>query len=262
MSLQEEVEDTRQVVGIDVPGDEIRAHVRRITDSRPFARAARLRRFFEFVMEQSLRDPSGHLKEHTIGVAVFDRDPDYDPRVDPIVRVEARRLRARLQAYYEACGLNEPVQFVIPKGRYVPEIRAAASMSTAERPGVWISVAPFVTLDAEGRRTPFANGLHGELLHQLIQSPEIRVVSSHGPGSPQGSARRPPHVHTAAAAVLQGSIRQTRNAVRINAQLIDTRTGAYLWSGMYDRTLADALSVQGEVAEVIAQDVRGALAAR
>ena len=95
MSLYEEVEDTRQVAG-EVPGDEIRAHVQRITDSRPFARAARLRRFFEFVIEQSLRDPAGHLKEHTIGVAVFDRDPGYDPRVDPIVRVEAQIGRAHV----------------------------------------------------------------------------------------------------------------------------------------------------------------------
>ena len=70
---------------------------------------------------------------------VFDRKPDYDPRVDPIVRVEARRLRAKLKAYYEGDGSADAVLIEFPSGSYAPRLgdrrarRAAATRSAAPR---------------------------------------------------------------------------------------------------------------------------------
>ena len=66
-----------------------------------------------------------NVKEHTLGRAVFDRNGDYDPRLDPIVRVEARRLRTKLEAYYRGPGRDESIRLEYPKGSYVPEIRRA-----------------------------------------------------------------------------------------------------------------------------------------
>ena len=75
------------------PGPEqVSAQVERLLSSRLFTRSTRLCRFLRFAVQQALAGNPSLLKEQVIGVEVFDRKPDYDPRIDPIVRVEARRL--------------------------------------------------------------------------------------------------------------------------------------------------------------------------
>ena len=69
-----------------------------------------------------------------LGVQVFERDPSYDPRIDPIVRVQARQLRFKLREFYETAGREDPIRIEIPKGSYVPEIRYAAGSTSAEEP--------------------------------------------------------------------------------------------------------------------------------
>jgi TolB-like protein len=89
-----------------------------VVASPGFAEAGRLAPFLRFVVERTLAGEP--VKEAVIGVEVFNRPPDYDPRVDPIVRVEARRLRSRLAEYYEGPGIGDPVIIQLPKGAYVP----------------------------------------------------------------------------------------------------------------------------------------------
>jgi TolB-like protein len=89
-----------------------------VVASPGFADAGRLAPFLRFVVERTLAGEP--VKEAVIGVEVFNRPPDYDPRVDPIVRVEARRLRSRLAEYYEGPGAADPVVIQLPKGAYVP----------------------------------------------------------------------------------------------------------------------------------------------
>ncbi len=81
-----------------------------------------MRRFLTFIVEARLTADyrSEELKECLVGAAVFDRHADYDPKSDPIVRVEARRLRAKLEEYYNAAGHQDSVRIDLPKGSYVP----------------------------------------------------------------------------------------------------------------------------------------------
>ncbi len=104
---------------------EVRAQLIRILASPGFANAERMRRFLTFTVEAKLRGEQDQIKEFTIGREVFDRDGEYDPRTDPIVRVEARRLRTRLDEYYAAVGAADPVRIELPKGSYVPALHAA-----------------------------------------------------------------------------------------------------------------------------------------
>ena len=84
---------TVQVPQASSPAPEtVRAQVEKIPSSRGFSRSARLSRFLKFAVEQTLAGHAEHLKEQSIGLEVFERKIDYDPRIDPIVRVEARRL--------------------------------------------------------------------------------------------------------------------------------------------------------------------------
>src|SRR5437870_2016454 len=105
----------------------IEEQLRRILASKPFVQSARMSRFLRFTVERALAGQSDRLKEYVIGVEVFDRKGSYDPRVDPIVRVEARRLRSKLKTYYEADGRADDIVIEFPKGAYAPQIRSKQS---------------------------------------------------------------------------------------------------------------------------------------
>jgi len=102
----------------------IEDELERVLRSALFARAGRLRRFLEYVVREDLAGNGGLLKEYQIGVAVFDRGPDFDPRIDTIVRVEAIKLRERLDVYFRTEGATEPIRISIPKGSYRPVFEA------------------------------------------------------------------------------------------------------------------------------------------
>jgi len=134
--------------------DAIRRHLERILASDGFARAERMSRFLRFVVEQTLRGRGDQLKEYLIGVEVFDRRESFDPRIDPVVRGEARRLRLKLKEYYDSEGQNDPVRVVLPKGSYVPRFEPASiirsaletpAATAAHRPKA-IAVLPFLNL--------------------------------------------------------------------------------------------------------------------
>lgn len=132
----------------DLDQKEVRAHLARILESSGFVKADRLCRFLRFTVEAKLNGEGDQIKEYVLGREVFDRNGDYDPRVDSIVRVEARRLRTRLEEYYSGAGQTETVRIEFPKGSYIPLIHPAEG-TTAEigepqvvqrkRLGLWIS---------------------------------------------------------------------------------------------------------------------------
>jgi serine/threonine-protein kinase len=125
---------------------EVRAQVDRIAASAPFAESERLRRFLVFTTEASLSGDAASLKEYVLGREVFERDGDYDPRLDPIVRVEARRLRAKLSQYYNGPGRKERLRIEYPKGGYAPLFVNAPKSVARSAPRVWIALAAALTL--------------------------------------------------------------------------------------------------------------------
>src|SRR5262249_52982411 len=85
-----------------------------------FVRSERVSKLLRFLVERVLEDKQHELKESVIGVEVFGRKPDYDPKVDSTVRTEAARLRARLSKYYSTEGSQDSLLIELPKGGYVP----------------------------------------------------------------------------------------------------------------------------------------------
>jgi hypothetical protein len=98
--------------------------VERLRRSRAMSGCHRLVQLLTFVVGSTVRGEATHLKETTIGVAVFGRSPDYDPKVDTIVRSQAWRLRSKLKKYYATEGANDPLIIEIPIGHYVPVFHA------------------------------------------------------------------------------------------------------------------------------------------
>ena len=83
------------------------AQLDRIGAHEKFARSPALCRFLRFTVEETIEGRGDSLKEYVIGLQVFHRDESFDPRLDPIVRVQARNLRARLKAFYETEGASD-----------------------------------------------------------------------------------------------------------------------------------------------------------
>jgi hypothetical protein len=113
--------------------DSVARELETILASHVFARAERSVRFLRFVVEMALAGKRGELKETVIGVYVFGRKPDYNPRVDPIVRMEAAKLRMRLKDYYSNEGSGNPVVIQLPKGGYGPVFRGKDVVRTFPR---------------------------------------------------------------------------------------------------------------------------------
>jgi len=89
-------------------------------ESRWFRESAQLRVFLKHVVEETLAGRQDGLKEYSLGLEVFHRPPDYDPRNDAIVRVQASQLRKRLASYYNHEGRSSTLRIDLPRGGYVP----------------------------------------------------------------------------------------------------------------------------------------------
>jgi TolB-like protein/tetratricopeptide (TPR) repeat protein len=250
------------------PGpEEIRAQLEKLLASRLFARSTRLCRFLRFSVEESLAGNGGRLKEQIIGMEVFDRRPDYDPRIDPIVRVEARRLRAKLKAYYTSPGRGDSIMIGLPKGAYLPFFKTRAATAPGSRtsliatsgsalaPRKSIAVLPFANMMPGADDDYFSDGLTEELIHLLTRIPSLRVVAWSSTSKLRGreadlaGIRRQLRVGS----VVRGSVRRTPERVRVTVQLIDSASGDYLWSETYDRGLENVFEIQGEIARAIVQ---------
>ncbi len=102
----------------DLPEAAVRAQLETILASEVFSRSRHLRRFLSFVVEQCLAGHGHSLKESVLAHELYGKGTDFDGAIDPVVRVDARRLRDKLREYYE--GRSEPVVISLPKGSYVP----------------------------------------------------------------------------------------------------------------------------------------------
>jgi TolB-like protein len=101
-----------------IPEPEVRAELDRILASKGFATAGRVSKLLRYVVEKTLAGETDQLKEYSVGVEVFERDGNYDPRLDSIVRVEAGRLRSKLDEYYNGNGTGSDIRIGLPRGGY------------------------------------------------------------------------------------------------------------------------------------------------
>ncbi len=115
------------------------AELEAILRSKAFSHSERLRRLLRFTVERTLEGQGDQLKEYLLGVEVFQKGDSFDPRMDPVVRVEFHRLRARLKTHYEGEGRASLLRIEYPKGSYAPIWRrAAAATSLLGRMRAWI----------------------------------------------------------------------------------------------------------------------------
>src|SRR5215467_3049051 len=139
-----------------VSADVIRAHLSAILTSAVFSKADRISRFLRYAVEESLGGHESRISEYSIGVEVYDRPTTFDARIDPIVRVEAGRLRSKLREYYETEGKSSSIRIEFPKGGYTPvfkEVGVTGSneprVSAPRLRGRALAVLPFADLSPQ-----------------------------------------------------------------------------------------------------------------
>jgi len=237
-----------------MPSDnDVAIQIDRILESRWFSRSERLCRFIRFSANHALSRGADRLKEYLVGVEVFDRGPAYDPRTDPIVRVEARRLRAKLKAYYASAGRDDQLRIEFPKGSYSPVFRLRPSRQINLKPAAHaaIAVSPFMNFTNSTSNESFCEGLTEELIHHLAQVPGLQVVVDHRASSRVDYGK---HLQLPGGVTkwnLRGSIRGAQGNLRIIVQLIETSSGAYIWSETYAPAIGDILAAQECIARAV-----------
>lgn len=106
--------------GLALPPGQVKEELDRILDSPDFKSTTRRRKLLRYLVEEVLAGRDKGFKGYTIATIVFGRDESFDPQSDPVVRLEARRLRHDLNSYYVSAGRNSPLRITIPKGQYAP----------------------------------------------------------------------------------------------------------------------------------------------
>lgn len=164
---------------MDPSPEEIRLQLDRLLASGGFTNAERMSGFLRYVVERAVAGESDQVKEYVIGVAVFGRDEQYDPRLDSIVRVEARRLRTKLDEYYAGDGRADPIVISVPRGSYTPAFERRPAVSPP---------APAPAIDLTARPKPWRPGLTALAVALLVALPLAFTVWRTGLWTSVGSA--------------------------------------------------------------------------
>jgi TolB-like protein len=231
----------------------VNRHLDQALSSPLFRRAERQARFLRFVVDAALQSPEATIKEFDIAVAVYDRRVDYDPRTDPIVRVEAARLRARLREYYEVTP-PESVRIDIPKGQYVPLFIAVESEPAEVVSNLSVLVPSFRSLSEDSSDQNFCDGLTEEVVHKLAQDHRLRVITQSAASWLEQREKPKPRY------LLEGSVRRAGAEIRLTLHLIELSGGGSThFSNIYQATMDDIFATQERLAEKIRIDLSSAL---
>lgn len=238
----------------------------RILGSAAFRQVHRLKRFLRFIVTEAVEGRHDKLKEYVVGVQVFGKEDSFDPRTDPVVRVQARRLRARLVRYYEEEGRADELVVELPKGGYAPQFVLRSPAATQRRPvGAALAnrnilaVLPFADHSIEQNLEHLSRGIREEIVHCVAEIPTLRLLawdtSDPGAAVRRGDTPFPTH----AAAVITGSLRRSGDHVRVTTQMIDAASGCYLWSESLDARLDNTFETQERVARSVLKRIKSEL---
>ena len=270
----------------------IREQLVRILNSGPFHHAQRRQRFLEYIVNESLAGRGERLKGYNVAQAVFDRTDTFDSNVDPIVRLEAGRLRDRLREYYDGDGRDDPIRIELPKGTYTPHIEFRQAATLDPRPvraapvkqlgmlaaaalliiavGLWglqhwnsrpslpdkpsVAVLPFDNIGTDPKWDRLTDGITEDIITDLSRSKDLVVIARNSTEVYKG---KPVDIRQIGRDlnvkyVVEGSIQPMGDQIRVTAQLIEAASGAHIWSERYDRPVDDLFVVQNDVTQRIA----------
>jgi TolB-like protein len=251
----------------DVSKHDVYEQLEKVMNSSALCQAGRLRDFLKYVVSALLEENAEPIKEYRIGVEVFGRKPSFDPRLDPIVRVEASRLRARMKQYLETEGQNDWLVIQVPKGGYMPTVEissahrkcpsiieplASDAMSTCAD-YVDLALLPFLNLGAVPSTQLVCDSLTEELIDMLADverfrvSPRVSVSQfKYQPDDARNIGKR-----LGVNFLLEGSVRHSEDLLHVKLRLIHAGTGFGRRLGSFERVVQDLVATQRDICKSI-----------
>jgi len=231
----------------------VRAQVERMTASSVFRNSPQLASFLLFIVEARLRGKAERLKGYTIGVEVLRRNTSFDPQLDPIVRVEATRLRRAIERYYAGPGVDDTIMISLPRGGYAPRIgwrtasdgaehsrepQAAAPPKPVLMPGngmPTLRVAPFVVIGTPQTRAVSFEALGGKLAEAFALFDIINIAAAAPPNvRPAQPSGTQPSPAARSDYRLDGVVDYRGDTVDLRFRLIDESDATVIWSRSFE----------------------------
>ena len=241
---------------MQISPEEIRAQLAEILDSNDFQASTRLKNFLRYIVEETLRGKGGALKAYNIAVDVFDLGENFDPRINPLVRTEAGRLRSKLEHYYLLNPASK-IYISIPKGGYGASFAYKGEASAGVDPGqqakaapylfapqkvtqpdykATILIMPFETSSDSAEVKHFTFRLINEITVGLTKFQDLRVIDhSRALRITELAPRLKSKLYeTQARFVLSGSVQLDSSLFSVWSFLIDAKTGCNLWAEKFE----------------------------
>ena len=230
---------------------DLEAVVAKICNSSSLRRSPRLQRFLKYIVDQGSSGPAESIKEYSIAVAVYDKAVSFDPQLDPIVRVEAGRLRSRLLEYYAGPGRDDAVIVELPKGTYLPVIRDQRPASPQTAPDS-LAVIP-LRRDSDLELSYLVEGISEALTIRLARAgihvaPWSLVLATITDHSDLAVNAETLGVKT----LLVLSAKASDAAFDVHAEWLDPGSKTHLWGKRYNRLRDDLLSIEVDIFDEVA----------
>jgi tetratricopeptide (TPR) repeat protein len=247
----------------DLTRQALAAELDRICESLAFRHSHRHQQFLRYLIECKLARRPAALREIALGIDFFRREPStYDPKADAVVRVEAARLRQRLDRYYHAEGTAAPFEISLDKGSYLPmfRVRAPAAVASGAQPSIAVLPLPPATTSAADVQS--AAALTDEIVQTLSRLPQVRVF---GPESSIAAeaAMAPAEARDRlrVAWIVRGCWSDDDSRTLL-LEVVGTATGSALFTQRIDTTATDALSLHQSVRSELLHHFAGWLGVR
>ncbi len=251
---------------MEITAEQVRLQLDRLLRSPDFAASARLKDFLRYICDETLQGRGDQIKAYSIAVTVFGRSEDFDPMLDPIVRVEAGKLRKFLERYY-LIHTNDPVIIQIPIGTYIPvftpgnpgsetwasdlesilqiDAKSVTGGPVQEKLPVLLLVPP-LNLSENSDYDQLSVGLIEDLLMYMrgTRMLDIRVI-------PSSSREGDEYINTAATGfIIHGKIQASQSQIRVYISLARARDNSRLWTEKYSCPLSslDIIEFQEQIA--------------
>ncbi len=259
--------------------EEVREQLAAILQSADFQASQRLKDFLAYIVEATLNGKSERLKAYSIAVDVFDLGENFDPRINPLVRTEAGRLRSKLDHYYLLNPASK-IHISMPKGGYTAVFSPIEEPNTRPGPAGHLNeaysfapqkvaqpehkaallVMPFDNINSSVEARQFSAGLVNEITLGLTKFQELKVIDythasrlaaiiQRGKGKP---------VESQARFALGGGVQMDGSALKVWGFLVDAKTSYTIWSEKFDLKLDSATSLsalQESIAEAIVRRI-------
>lgn len=235
---------------IKIPKAEILDQLSKILRSQIFRSSDMLKNFLAFVVKESISEGGANLKQYTIAIHAFGRSEDFDSTEDPIVRIQASRLRRHLEVYYKEEGKSDSIAISLPKGGYTPKfertVQKEYSISNS------IGVSPIKNLNPDHSEDHIVEGFTQELIMELGRYKHLEVIKLDLIGN---EIMR----NSIARFSLEGSFRHYSSSVKISVILLDNLNGQIIWSYQekYNGENNNLIQIQEDLAMAVASKICG-----